>query len=172
MTSHVRSAAMRQKAFPGWIAFLAILLAMAGCSSPKEYLPAHFLQMKLVKKLTGAEAKAYVDRLHHREVTPQKNEIGFYEGEGGPAIIYITYYRDSKSAAAEGEKMAKKISPLNSVFIGGQFITVDSRQIYRCFGMGQTHYVFSYKKALFWLSVNTMRSRAILDVYLHFLKDA
>lgn len=67
--------------------------------------------------------------------------------------------------------MTEKISPENSVFVGGQTIDIDGKQVYRCFGMGQTHFVFAHKKQLIWISVNTVVANEFLSEYLNYLNS-
>jgi hypothetical protein len=56
---------------------------------------------------------------------------------------------------SEYVKMVNKISPENSVFINPEFVDIGGKDIYRCFGMGQSHYVFANGKELYWISVDT-----------------
>jgi len=142
-----------------------------GCSEQKDYFPEIIKEQKLTKKITGEEAKNFVDHLHTQKVAADKNEIGFYEGDRGTTTVYISYYNSSLEADEEGQKMTEKISPENSVFTGGQTIDVEGRQVYRCFGMGQTHFVFSHGKQLFWISVNTVIANDFLSDYLNYLKS-
>ncbi len=150
------------------LSFLTVLFI--SCSSNRDYLPEEFWGLKLNRKLTGNEAKDFVDRLHFQNVATEKNEIGFYTGEVGNAIVYLTYYSNEKTAEEDFRKMTEKISPENSVFVNGKFETVDDKQIYTCVGMGQVHYVFSHKKLLFWLSADPNFSRQFFEEYLSFVK--
>lgn len=136
---------------------------------PRIFSSAGILRSGAPKKLAGREATEFINNLHFQAVAAEKNEIGFYEGESGPAIIYVSYYTSNETAAAEGKRMSEKISPENSVFIGGEYLEVSGKAVYRCFGMGQTHFVFTHQKALFWMSVNTMKAKAILAAYLEYL---
>lgn len=147
--------------------FIALLIS---CSANKDYLPEEFFGLKLKTKHTGKEAKDFVDRLHFQNVATEKNEIGFYSGAVGNAVVYITYYKNEKDAEEDFIKMAKKISPENSVFVNGKFETVDGKQIYSCVGMGQVHYVFSHKNLLFWVSADPNFSRQFFEEYLSYVK--
>lgn len=150
------------------LSFLTVLFI--SCSTNRDYLPEEFWGLKLNRKLTGNEAKDFVDRLHFQNVATEKNEIGFYTGAVGNAIVYLTYYSNEKTAEEDFRKMTEKISPENSVFVNGKFETVDDKQIYTCVGMGQVHYVFSHKKLLFWLSADPNFSRQFFEEYLSFVK--
>jgi hypothetical protein len=147
------------------------ILTAAGCSPSKDYLPETLGDQTLSKRITGEEAKEFVDNLHFQKVAAERNEIGFYEGERGPATIYITYYGSSDNAEADYQKMTEKISPENSVFIGGEYLDIEGKQVYRCFGMGQTHFVFAHQKELFWISVNTVIGKDVLTAYLDYIKS-
>jgi hypothetical protein len=153
-----------------FLTFSLISILFASCSTNKDYLPEEFWGLKLNRKLTGNEAKDFVDRLHFQNVATEKNEIGFYTGAVGNAIIYLTYYSNEKTAEEDFRKMAEKISPENSVFVNGKFETVDGNQVYSCVGMGQVHYVFYHKNLLFWLSADPNFSRQFFEEYLSFVK--
>ncbi|MBS4034605.1 MAG: hypothetical protein KGZ85_09080 [Ignavibacterium sp.] len=146
-----------------------VLLLLIGCSSKKDLLPEEFFGLILQKKLTGVEAKKFVDELHFQEVAPDQNEIGFYSSPIGSSIIYITYYRDEITALTEYEKMINKISPENSVFINPEIANISGKDIYRCFGMGQSHYVFAYGKELYWISVDTHFGKKFIEEYLEYI---
>lgn len=146
-----------------------ILITFINCSNKRDLLPEDFFGLKLEQKLTGTEARNFVDKLHFQEVASDKNEIGFYKSSAGSAIIYITYYSDDEMAKEEYESMINKISPYNSVFVDPEFIKVKDKTIYRCFGMGQTHYVFANGKELFWVSVDTPISNKFIEEYFGFI---
>lgn len=151
------------------ITILISIFLFISCSSNKEYLPEEFWGIKLKTKYTGKEAKDLVDRLHFQNVATEKNEIGFYSGAVGNAAIYITYYNNEKSANDDFIKMAKKISPENSVFVNGKFETVNDKQVYSCLGLGQVHYVFAHKNSLFWISADPNISQKFFEEYLDFV---
>lgn len=148
---------------------LILLLIVFGCQSERINLPENFMGLRLQKKLTGIEAKNFVDKLHINEVAPEKNEIGFYESTNGTAIIYITYYGDPNTSHSEYKRMINKISPENSVFINPEIVEINGREIYRCFGMGQSHYVFANKKELYWVSVDTHIGKEFITQYLAYI---
>src|SRR5690606_29343049 len=99
-----------------------------------------------------------------------KNEIGFYELDYSSVIIYITYYEDAEKALSEYEKMIAKISPGNSVFINPEFLTINDKQMYRCFGLGQSHYVFYNRKQLLWLTVDSRIGKDFVGKYLDYIR--
>lgn len=154
-----------------FLTFFLIAILFISCSTNSDYLPEEFWGLKLNSKLTGNEAKDFVDRLHFQNVATEKNEIGFYTGAVGNAIIYLSYYSYEKTAEEDFRKMAEKISPENSVFVNGKFETICDKQIYSCVGMGQIHYVFSHKNLLFWLSADPNFSRKFFEEYLLFVKE-
>jgi hypothetical protein len=145
---------------------LTMLLATCARQNQPEFLPEHLLTYQLTRKLTGAEAKAFVDKIHLREVTPENNIIGFYQKEKMPLTIYITEYDSPGKAEKDFERMTGKISPGNSVFINGEYLDIEGQKLYRCFGMGQTHFVFNIDQRLFWVSVNTIQAGEFIRDYL------
>ena len=150
---------------------ILFFFGIIGCSKQKDYFPEVIKEQKLAKRMSGEEAKSFVDHLHTQKVAADKNEIGIYEGDRGKTTIYVSYYNSSQEAEEEGRKMTEKISPENSVFVGGQNIDIDGKRVYRCFGMGQTHFVFAHKKQLIWISVNTVVANEFLSEYLNYLNS-
>lgn len=146
-----------------------VILLFISCSQEQELFPKYFFDLNLTKKLSGVEAKDLINRLHLNSVTNEKNEIGFYNGIKGNAVIYITYYNDVNTANYNYEKMVKKISPENSVFTESTFINISNRRIYRTFGMGQTHYVFTFTNKLFWISAESGWAQDFLSEYIKIL---
>lgn len=155
------------------IIYLTVLIFSAlviGCSSDPELFPNEISGIQLKRKISGDEAKQFVNKLHISSVTSEKNEIAFYESNKGNATIYVTFYSNELDANQNFTKMTKKISPQNSVFIRGSFIDLNGKRIYRTYGMGQTHYVFVHEKLLFWISVETTLAKKLIETYLHHLK--
>lgn len=148
------------------------ILFLFACSNQKEYLPESIYNLFFEQKLIGEEAENFVNKLHIQNVTDEENLIGFYEGEKGRALIYLTFYDKDADAENNYRKMTEKISPQNSVFIGGEYLTIDNTEIYRCFGMGQTHYVFYNNSILVWLSVETVWAEDFLKEYMAYLSKS
>ncbi|MBU0561549.1 MAG: hypothetical protein KJ799_05135 [Bacteroidetes bacterium] len=150
-------------------AYVTLVLLLTGCSSKTEYLPQELFGLKMVSKLEGSEAKLFVNKLHFQSVTNLENEIGFYEGEKGRLTIFVTYYPDDEAAKNDELKMTAKISPDNSVFMMGDYLEIEGKSIYRCFGMGQTHFVFADQSALLWISCETIWAKEFISNYLSLL---
>ena len=151
------------------ILLLPFIPFLVDCSQDATVLPEKLYGCKLTKLLSGEEAKTKVNKLHFQNVASRNNKIGFYEGEDGPITIYVASYKTSTQARDDYFKMTRKISPENSVFIAGEYLKIGERDVYRCFGMGQTHLVLVHRKNLIWLSVDTIRALKILDAYLEYL---
>lgn len=149
---------------------LFLILIASACSKEVNFFPENFFDLKLTEKISGEKAEEVVNRLHFDPVTSEKNEIAFYRGVKGNAIIYATYYSDSDAAIENYNKMTQKISPENSVFIQSSFIEMNDKTIFRTFGLGQTHYVFTNENKLFWLSVETIWAEKFLIEYLKLIE--
>jgi hypothetical protein len=148
---------------------MAVHIFFLNCNSEMKVLPEELYGCQLKSTMSGEEAKAYVDHLHLQKVAYGVNEIGFYKGENGPITIYVTAYKNNAQASENYRKMTQKISPENSVFIAGEYLNIGEKDVYRCFGLGQTHLVFTQGKYLIWLSADTIRALKILDAYLAYL---
>jgi len=153
-----------------YTAYLIIAIILFACSTQTDPLPQEFYGLKIAKKLIGKDTKDYVDRLHFNEVAPDENEIGFYSGDLGTAVIYITYYNNSESALREYLKMTKNISPNNSPFVRSEFIILNNNRVYRTYGMGQVHFVFVKADMLIWLSEDPAIGSKFVEEYLKYLK--
>jgi hypothetical protein len=148
------------------ICFATVSGILIFCSSETNYLPDKMMDYTLYERLTGAQAKARVNRLHQSEVTEEGNEIGLYRAGNDNLTIYVTKYINESLADTNFRRMTQKISPQKSIFIGGEYLKIGEKEIFRCFGMGQTHFVFTHRKNLFWMSVNTISAERILHDYL------
>ena len=145
-------------------------LSLLSCTGDKDLTPEQFSGMTLKQKLTGDEAKEFVNTLHFNPVTDANNEVGFYESPVGKAIIYFTYYQSNTEAENNFLKMTNKISPENSVFFNSSFIAHNEVNIYRTYGLGQVHYVFTKRNILFWLSADLNLGERILKNYIDYIQ--
>jgi hypothetical protein len=161
---------MRQNKFLIFNHFAAALLlavVLSACSQEQNYLPQSVAGSVLNRKLSGDEARAQLDKIHLNPVMSGKEtDIGFYVKEENNSTIYVTYYKRGSGAEEDFEKMTKKISPVNSVFIAPSFFELNGHKIYRCFGMGQTHFVFTHKDVLVWISTGTISANDFLKEYI------
>ena len=148
--------------------FLSIMFLFPGCRE-KTVFPEKITDNQLTRVLSGTEAKRIVDRIHLNNVATEDNSIGFYEGSSGQSIIYITVYNSQEMADTEWKRMADKISPENSVFVMGSVSDWDGKKVYRCFGMGQTHFVFTHNSMLIWVTTETTSAKSFLENYLNYL---
>lgn len=146
-----------------------LILSQISCSNKKDSLPENISGLKLSRKMSGEKAKESVNKLHFQPVTETENEIGFYKDEISEAIIYVTHYQNAKDSQTDYTKMTKRISPENSVFINPQFFQLDEKEVYQCFGMGMTHFVFYHDVDLFWISVDTHIAREFLKNYINYI---
>lgn len=147
------------------ILILCSIFLFTSCGRKKENLPEKVGDLILVKKITGTEAKDYINKLHLQPVTENENIIAHYENLSGSAVVYVTIYANEKDAEKDFERMTNKISPENSVFIYPEFFNYANNKIYKCFGMGMTHYVFSFKNNLYWISVDTHIARVFFESF-------
>ena len=149
-----------------FLLFLFLGILLLNCrQSESKLVPESIAGFKLVKTLEGEQAKSYINRLHFKNVAPQENTIAFYKKDNKELILYLTLYEQDDEARKDWQRMVKKISPENSVFVQGTVLNLDGKDVYRCFGMGQTHFVFVHQNALIWFSVPTIGSMEIFEAY-------
>jgi len=151
--------------------FLLVVMFLTSCSTNSEYLPEEFFGMQLTKRITGEEATKMINKLHHEPVTEVENEIGHYSGDNGRALIYISHYQKPEDPKKYYDKMTEKISLGESPFTGSEIIDISGKKIYRTFGMGQSHYIFTYNNELFWVSVGTLYGKKFIEEYLSYLSN-
>ncbi|QQS36360.1 MAG: hypothetical protein IPM56_19325 [Ignavibacteriales bacterium] len=121
------------------------------------------------KKLSGKEAKDFLNRMHAGDVTSAKNEIGFYSGSEGGATIYVSYFDDKYQAQAEEKRMTDKIAKGQTEFTNSGVFYYDGLKIFKCLGYSQSHFVFSKEEKLIWLTADTAIIRKLLAAYLEYL---
>jgi len=148
-----------------------ILLIHINCSTQRDTLPENISGLKLSRKMTGDAAKESINRLHFQPVTDTENQIGFFKSKIGEAIIYVTRYKNYEESKIEFEKMTTKISPENSAFFNPSFFKQNGKNIYQCFGMGMTHFIFYDNNDLFWVSADTHLASEFLKNYINYLTN-
>jgi len=151
--------------------FLLVVISLTSCSINNEYLPKEFFGMQLTKKLTGEEAAKFVNKLHQKTVTETENEIGFYDGDNKRALIYISHYQKPEEAKKYYDEMIEGISLGESPFTRSENIEINGKKVYRTYGMGQSHFIFTYNKELFWISVGTLYGKKFIEEYLSYLSN-
>ncbi|MCB9057412.1 MAG: hypothetical protein H6627_02535 [Calditrichae bacterium] len=125
--------------------------------------------MNQTQFLQGKEAEEFVNKLHLKTVVSEKSDIAFYEGSGGTLTVYITYYQDNKIARQEMNRMINKMQTTETIFIKGRRMEIADQDVFRCFGMGQTHYIFALDEKLFWVSANTMIAADFIEYYMDYI---
>lgn len=117
-------------------------------------LPADLGEMKLTQQLSGEPAQGMIDHLHGKGVTPRENFIGFYEGSGAQATLYVSVYADEAEAKEVYRKMAQRIQAGNPVFGSYKEVSVAGQPVSECMGMGQVHYFFFRGNRVYWLETD------------------
>ncbi|MEW6652628.1 MAG: hypothetical protein AB1394_04070 [Bacteroidota bacterium] len=151
------------------LSFIISIVFLFSCSEQANPIPTKIAGYQLTKVIKGDEAIDFVNRLHINSVTAEKNEIAFYRFNNKEAVIYVTFYNNELDAYQNLDKMTKKISPQNSVFEKGSFLNINGKRVYQTFGLGQSHFVFTHKSLLFWLSAETVSAKEFLNSYLEYL---
>ena len=126
-------------------------------------LPSELGTMKLTKTLQGKEARAFINRLHEKDVTPKNSVMGEYGGGKEQATLYVSIYDLRANAAEAAKRMTRLISKGNRVF--GQYKEIKHSRLLigRCEGLGQIHYFFLDRDRVFWLAVDSSVAGATLE---------
>ena len=157
---------MKSKKFLLLHSFIVFLL-LSGCSTKQDFLPESNAGLELYKSYTGKEAKNMLDKLHFLDVADGDSKIGFYRSSRGSASVYATIFADGKKAESKFEDMKNKISGGNSIYNSGKMIELNSINIFRCKGLGQTHYTFAVGNTMVWISCDDDPAPEFLQDYLN-----
>ncbi len=131
------------------------LLLYFGTRDTVALIPAELGDLRRTGEVRGDAAREMIDRLHGGVVTPQENIIGFYEGTGARATLYVSVYPDAGDAYAVDSTMERRIQKGNPVFRFLRKVSVEGHALSECTGMGQVHYFFSRRNRLYWLGVDS-----------------
>jgi hypothetical protein len=150
------------------VLFLLLLFSIinSSCSVKEDLFPEKIGQIKLNKLISGEDALRLVNQMHLQNVTSEETKIGFYSSGKGKAIIYVTDYKNYADAETGADQMIQKINTSKTPFIRGKLITVENKKIFRTFGMGMTHFIFTDENNLIWISVSTHLGKDFLKAYL------
>ncbi len=138
--------------------YLFVRLSVSSNTVPKS-----LGALELERAVTGDDARALVDRMHSRAVSPSRSTVGLYGGPQGEATLYISLYAHADSAAAVLEQMAQGIERPSSPFHQLRLLPAAGYRTYMCLGMGQAHFFFACGEQLVWLSVDIPLAQATLD---------
>ncbi len=134
---------------------LTLLLVFVSCSDKPQMLPQSLGRLKLDKYLVGKEAGEVINRMHiSGGVAGDKNEVGFYSLDTLKAVIYVSKFKNQKIADEKLTQMLIKIAHGNTPFVLHNQVNVGDKRIYLAFGMNQSHYIYTDKDRLIWLSVD------------------
>jgi len=118
-------------------------------------IPTSLGKLKLEKYLSGEKAKKFINQMHESgNVAGVENEVGFYSLDTLNATLYISKFKNSRTAQQKFSEMLVKIIHQNTPFIYHGQINVEGRTIVLVFGMGQAHYIYSEDNRLIWLSAD------------------
>jgi len=126
-------------------------------------IPQELGSLALERAVVGDDARAIVDRMHGRAVTPSRSTVGIYSGPGGEATLYVSRYAHADSAAAVLEQMAERIERPGSPFDQLRLLPAARHRTYMCLGLGQAHFFFACREHLVWLSVDIPLALTTLD---------
>lgn len=106
-----------------------------------------------------------------RSTKADQSRIEFWKKKPTFAIIYVTFYTSSKLANDNEQRMTGKMATNDKIFSDGITFNLNEYHIFQCKGMGQTHFVFSNKSQLFWISVDSSIAKPFLEAVLTQLKQ-
>jgi len=137
------------------ILFLTVVILIAGCSQLEEDpVPSNILHLERTELISGESAAEIINHLHDKAVTPAKNYVGRYEGDGHTATYYLSLYNNRAEADSELGAMVESMERGGHVFDHIRKRTVNDHEVWMALGMGQAHYFYVQDNRLVWLAVD------------------
>ena len=106
-----------------WLAAIAALIVIAAIIAVLPYfrsaettIPTTLGDLRLTKEIRGNEAKAIINQMHGKGVTPTDNMIGVYTSSKGTATIYLSEYDTPAQAEETSRQMVHGIEKGTSPF--------------------------------------------------------
>jgi hypothetical protein len=142
----------------------------AGQKAQAPELPATLADMQLKKTISGIEANKMIFGMHGKATGPNSNSlIGYYGAEEPKNALYLTAFQNKDWAQQALDKMVEKMANSSFGFSLPQSEKHGSDVIYRCSGMGLSHFFYRHENLLLWLQVEKGKAAAGLeDLQAHF----
>ena len=139
------------------IIFILFSFFLLGCNqSPSPVFQEEIRGLKLVQLITGKDALHTINKLHGKKINVASGMVGFYQGEGEKATIWVSESFSTDDAIQQTEVMIKMMrSSKRSPFSDYEEIGQDGVKIYSFKGMGQEHYIFRISKSIYWITANS-----------------
>lgn len=154
------------------IAF-GVLLAYDFFTKQQEIdIPTSFAGLTLMKKITGGEAREYINKLHGKGVTPQGNVVGLYSGEEGNATLYVSLFGSQDEASEVDKRMRALLERGHPIFGHYRLLEIDGNEVSFCLGQDQVHYFLSAGDKVFWLEVDAPYAAMTIRDLLAFIKGS
>lgn len=126
---------------------VVVHLSLSGQGVPPQLGP-----LGLVQSVSGGDATVLVNKLHGRRVSPGRNVVATYRGDGVEAMLYLSYYPSADSARLVAAAMAQRIGAGVPPFDHFRVLEEGKNPVCMCLGMGQAHFFFSCGERLYWLA--------------------
>ncbi|MEZ7198466.1 hypothetical protein [Pseudodesulfovibrio karagichevae] len=121
--------------------------------------------LKRVRLVTGAEARAEVDRLHGKSLEAEASAIARYaEDDGRPAEVWVSRVASEAEARRQtGLMVHKMFENPKSPFRAPKRLDHDGLAVYRFTGMGQVHLIWHSGDLVWWVSAAPDEVQPFLD---------
>ncbi len=117
-------------------------------------LPKRLGSLPLRQEIRGEKARAVINNMHGKGVTPKDNMIAAYENTNGAATVYLSVYDNQTESEKTFTQMVQGIEKGTGPFTELQTITVQGQQVSFCLGFGQAHYFFSMEESMYWITAD------------------
>ena len=133
-----------------------------------DYLPQKLGDLSLAKVIKNKEATDIINRMHGKKLEDCKNIIGYYGGRHSKNILYVSVYKNIKTAKTSLMRMAMKMAAGTPPFTPLTHSKMGAGVHFETEGMGLKHYFYRVDNILIWWQVEPERARATFHDLLEF----
>jgi hypothetical protein len=133
--------------------------ACAGSDAGEPPVPDEIHGFQLADVKAGEEAAAVLERMHGKEVAPERSWVATYGPEEMGTTLYVSRYESAETAASELARMAAGVEGEGTGFGHHAEFQVAGLTVHSVFGRGQVHYFYAKDRDLVWLGMVPMLAR-------------
>ncbi len=144
----------KERAIKGLVVFLYLFILIC-CHKHydiRSLFPERLQGLKLLRLVKGKKAEEMVNRLHGKQIKVKNAWIGYYKGQNGSAVIWISEAYSSSQAEKQTDVMMQKILKGYGPFYNFKKKRINHTLVYIFSGLGKKHAVFCKQDLVFWIT--------------------
>lgn len=147
------------------IGFLAVLgYSFWGTVLGRQEQQERLGDLKLVKKVEGAQALAQVSRLHGKEITLKSAFIAEYSSADERVTVWVSNAGSEAAAKDLISRMVRGIEDGNEMFSNLRRLTVSGLEVFQVAGSGGEHYFYISGDKVIWLTIQSKEALPLLQL--------